>query len=493
MESLLTAADVWAVMPIVIVSITGLAMVVIDAIWNDSPVIPLLGSLGLAVAVVWEMSRMGQTGTAFSDMVFYGGYASFVNIVILLSALLSLVLSMSYLRDIRHNYGEVYALVVFAVVGMMVLASANSLVTVFVGLETMSICLYVLTGLVRESPTANESAMKYFLLGAFSTGFFLYGIALLYGATGTMYLNEIGAGLQDGGREVMFWAGVGLLLIGFLFKISAVPFHMWTPDAYQGAPTTITAFMSTGSKTAAFASLILVLYYALDVGIERWRWALAVVAVLTMVLGNAVALAQNNVKRMLAYSAVAHAGYVLVGLAAANPEGYSGALYYLLVYTLMNVGAFGVMAELEWDDEQGRSQTIESLAGIGYRKPVLGVVMGIYMFSLVGFPPLGGFIGKWKVFSAAINSGMTWLAIIGVITSVVSAGYYLRVLVYFWMHSPEEAPRAVQSAPFNVSAASSIVLLFCAIGLLALGVLPSGVLEVTDAFFRAGSAMALIP
>jgi NADH-quinone oxidoreductase subunit N len=493
MESVLTAADVWAVLPIVVVSVTGLLMVIIDAVWNDSPVIPLTGNVGMAVAVLLEMSRIGDPGLAFSDMVFYGGLSSFANIVILLAGILSLVLSVPYLRQIRHNYGEVHALVVFSVVGMMVLASANSLVTVFVGLETMSIPLYVLTGMVRESPTANESALKYFLLGAFATGFFLYGIALLYGATGTMYLNEIGAGLQGGGRPVMFWVGVGLLLVGFLFKVSAVPFHMWTPDAYQGAPTTMTAFMSTGSKTAAFASLILVLYHALDVAVEQWQWALAVVAVLTMVLGNAVALAQNNVKRMLAYSAVAHAGYVLTGLAAANSTGYSGALYYLLVYTLMNIGAFGVMAELEWDDEQGRRQTLESLAGIGYRKPVLGVVMGICMFSLVGFPPLGGFIGKWKVFSAAIDGGMTWLAIIGVITSVISAGYYLRVLVYFWMRSPEEAPAAVQSSSFPVTASSTIVLLFCAIGLLALGILPSGVLEITNAFFEAGSSMALTP
>ncbi len=493
MEFVPTTGDVWAVLPIVIVSITGLLMVIIDAVWNDSPVIPLAGNLGLAAALLVEMTRIGETGLAFSEMVFYGGFASFVNIVILLAAILSLVLSVPYLRQIRHNYGEAHALIVFSVVGMMVLASANSLVTIFVGLETMSICLYVLTGMVRESPTANESALKYFLLGAFSTGFFLYGIALLYGATGTMYLNEIGAGLETADRPIMFWVGVALLLIGFLFKVSAVPFHMWTPDAYQGAPTTITAFMSTGSKTAAFASLILVLYHALDVSVAQWQWALALVAVITMVLGNVVALAQTNVKRMLAYSAIAHAGYVLTGLAAANTAGYSGALYYLLVYTLMNIGAFGVMAELEWDEEQGCSQTLDSLAGIGYRKPILGVVMGICMFSLVGFPPLGGFIGKWKVFSAAISGGMTWLAIIGVITSVISAGYYLRVLVYFWMRSPEEAPDPVQTSSFSVTAASSLVLLFCAIGLLALGILPSSVLEVTNAFFKAGGDVALAP
>lgn len=487
----LLAADLWALMPMVLVTVAGLAMVVVDAIWNDSPVIPVVGAAGLLAGILWELGNLGQTGTAFSEMVLYGGFASYVNIVVLLSALLSIVLSVPYLRRIRHDYGEVYALIVFAAVGMMVLASANSLVTVFVGLETMSIPLYILTGLVRENAAANESALKYFLLGAFATGFFLYGIALIYGATGTLYLDQIAAGLEEQGRYLFFWAGVALLLVGFLFKVSAVPFHMWSPDAYQGAPTTLTGFMATGSKAAAFASLVLVLYHALSVQNAPWHLALAVIAVITMVLGNVVALAQDNVKRLLAYSAVAHAGYVLVGLSAGNATGYSGALFYLLVYTLMNVGAFGVMAILEWDGEQGREQTLQSLAGIGYRKPLLGVVMGICMFSLIGFPPLGGFIGKWKVFAAAIEAEMTWLALVGVITSVVSAGYYLRVLVYFWMRPEEEQPEEVQGRSFPVPTSSAFVLTFCAVGLVILGVLPSTVLDLTSAFFDGVSRVAL--
>lgn len=491
MESTLLAADLWAAMPMVLVTLAGLIMVVVDALRNDSPAIPAIGGAGLLAAMVWELARLGTSGTAFSEMILVGGFAAYVNVVVLLSALLSLVLSVPYLSKIRHAYGEVHALIVFAALGMMVLGSANSLVTVFVGLETMSICLYVLTGLVRESAAANESALKYFLLGAFATGFFLYGIALIYGATGTLYLDQIAAGLEETGRYLFFWTGAALLLVGFMFKVSAVPFHMWSPDAYQGAPTTLTGFMATGSKAAAFASLLLVLFHALSVQAAPWHTGLAVIAVITMILGNAVALAQDNVKRLLAYSAIAHAGYVLVGLAAGNATGYSGALFYLLVYTLMNVAAFGVMAILEWDEAQGREQTLESLAGIGYRKPLLGVVMAVCMFSLIGFPPLGGFIGKWMVFAAAVEADMTWLALIGVLTSVVSAGYYLRVLVYFWMRSEEEQPEAVQSASFPVPTASAFVLTFCAVGIVILGVAPSTVLDLTSAFFDGVSAVAL--
>jgi NADH-quinone oxidoreductase subunit N len=220
-------------------------------------------------------------------------------------------------------------------------------------------------------------------------------------------------------------------MIGFFFKVSAAPFHMWTPDVYQGAPTTLTGFMSTTSKTAAFSALILVLFFALPV--ERWTLVFAVIAVITMIVGNIVALAQANVKRMLAYSSIAHAGYVLVGLAAGTTEAYAGALYYLLVYTLMNVGAFGVMALVEWDGKAGQEQTLDSLSGVGLRRPVLGVTMGFFMFSLTGFPPLGGFLGKYAIFAPAIDAGLTWLVIIAVLASAISAYYYLRVLYVFFM------------------------------------------------------------
>jgi NADH-quinone oxidoreductase subunit N len=479
-------SDLIAAFPTVLVATLGIVVVLYDSFRNDAPEIPWITGAGLAVALVWELLRLDDPGaTIFSDQLFTGGYAAYVNAVILLGALGSVILSVPYLQRIGHNYGEVHALVLFATTGMMVLASSASLVTVFVGLETMSIPLYVLTGLVREDARANESALKYFLLGAFSTGFFLYGIALIYGATGTMVLAEMRAVLALGESTALMTVGLALLLIGFFFKVSAVPFHMWTPDVYQGAPTTLTGFMSTTSKAAAFAALILVL----SVGVAepslvgQWEIVIATVAAVTMVLGNVLALSQTNVKRMLAYSSIAHAGYVLTGLAAGSVEGYSGALYYLLAYTLMNLGAFGVMAALEWDAEQGAEQTLDSLAGVGYRKPVLGVTMGVFMFALTGFPPLAGFIGKYKVFAAAVEADMTWLALVGVVASILSAFYYLRVLVAFWMSPEEEGAEGARQAAFPVSPLTAAVLIGCAVALLFFGVLPGTVLETTQSFF----------
>ena len=481
-------ADLLGGFSLVLVSVVGLVLVVWDAFDNDAPALPWVAAASLGVAMVWELFVLGAAPTtAFYGLIRVGGFASFINLIVLGSSLFTIILAVPYLRRIEHGYGEVYALILFAVTGMLLLGTANNLVTIFVGLETMSVALYILTGLVREDEGAIESALKYFLLGAFSTGFFLYGIALLYGATGTMYLPEMAAGLALRQSVVMFWAGVGLLLIGFFFKVSAVPFHMWTPDVYQGAPTPLTGFMSTASKAAAFAALILVLYYALPV--ERWTLVLAVVAVATMVLGNILALAQDNVKRLLAYSSIAHAGYVFVGLAAGTPEGYSGALYYLLIYALMNIGAFGVIAYLEWDGKEGRLQTVDSLAGIGLKKPVLGVAMGVFMFSLTGFPPFGGFFGKVAVFAPAIDAGLTWLALVGVLASAVSAYYYLRVLFVFWMRSPEEQAPEARASDFPVPASAAAVIVACAVLLLLVGFVP-GVREATVGFFAAVAPMA---
>ena len=489
------AADLPAVFSMTVVAVMGMAMVVLDSFRNNHAAIPWMGAAALGVAIVWEVFQLGApSGTAFFDAVRTGGFAAFINLIVLTSGFITIILAEPYLDRIKHAYGEVYALILFATVGMLLLGAANTLVSIFVGLETMSVCLYVLTGLVREDEGAVESALKYFLLGAFSTGFFLYGIALIYGATGTMVLPEmaIGAGSAIGG-PIMFWTGVALFLIGFMFKVSAAPFHMWTPDVYQGAPTPLTGYMSTAAKASAFASLILVLFYALPP--ERWSLVLAVIAVVTMVIGNVLALSQPNVKRMLAYSSIAHAGYVLVGLAAGTTAGYSGALFYLLVYAIMNLGAFGVMALLEWDGKEGRVQTLDSLAGIGRRKPLIGVTMGVFMFSLTGFPPLGGFIGKYAVFAPAVDAGLTWLVLIGVLMSAMSAYYYLRVLYVFWMQSADEVEAAepVRTMAFpNATPAAQAVLVGCAVALVVLGIFFGGVLEATAGFFEQ-AAMAAAP
>ena len=486
-------ADIAATGPILFVAALGVIVVLLDSFRNDSPAIPWLAGIGMAAAAVWQAFWVASPGVAFEGQVYVGGAAAIANVIVLVGAIGSLALTVPYLSRLGRNYGEVHALILFATAGMMTLASAGSLVTLFVGLETMSVCLYVLTGLVREESTANESALKYFLLGAFSTGFFLYGLALLYGATGTTELALLADGLAVTGRSGLFLAGVGLLLVGFFFKVSAVPFHMWTPDVYQGAPTSLTAFMSTASKAATFAALAVVLARALppDLVDGSVQLVLAVVAAVTMVGGNVVALAQTNVKRMLAYSSVAHAGYILAGLAAGSEAGYGAALFYLLAYTLMNVGAFGVMGALEWDDEQGADQTLDSLAGVGYRKPLLGVTMGVFMFALTGFPPFAGFIGKYLVFAAAVRADLVWLAVLGVLASVVSGYYYIRVLVTMWMRSPDEAPDNARQ-PFPVGTATAVVVTVCAVALLVLGILPAGLIDVTAAAFGA-EALAVTP
>lgn len=488
-------ADLPAVFSMTVVGLVGIVMVALDAFCNDHPVIPWLGVAALGLSAVWEIAHLGAAeSTVFFDTLRTGGFAAYVNAIILLTGLATTLLAIPYLNQLKHDYGEVYALIMYATVGMILLGSANNMISVFLGLETMSVCLYVLTGLVREDEGAVESALKYFLLGAFSTGFFLYGIALMYGATGTMQLPAMAAAeLATATSQLLFWGGFGLFLVGFFFKVSAAPFHMWTPDVYQGAPTPLTGYMSTATKAAAFAALILVLYHAVPGG--EGRMVIAIVAIITMVMGNVMALAQTNVKRLLAYSSIAHAGYVLVPLSAGTEVGYAGALFYLLVYSLMNIGAFGVMAMLEWDGKEGREQSLDSLAGIGNRRPVLGTAMGIFMFSLIGFPPLGGFAGKYFAFAPAVSAGMTWLVVIAVLMSAVSAYYYLRVVYVFWMQSAEdvEAADQVQESAFPRATVPAVgTLVVCAVALVVLGVFFGGVLETTSGFFGA-SGMAGAP
>jgi NADH-quinone oxidoreductase subunit N len=481
--------DLASTISLLVVALASLGLVVFDAFNNRHAATPWIAGLALLAGFVFEVMHIsGPEELVYYNMMRAGGAASFVNALVLGSGVLTVILSVPYLKKIGHNVGEVYAMILFATVGMLVLGSANNLVTVFVGLETMSICLYILTGFVRSGSGSSESAFKYFLLGAFSTGFFLYGIALLYGATGTMEISAMRAAVEGGG-SVLFWAGVALLLVGFLFKVSAAPFHMWTPDVYQGAPTTITGFMSTASKAAAFAALILILHVALPA--ERWSGVLAIFAVITMVLGNVIALSQSNIKRMLAYSSIAHAGYVLVGLASGSTAGYSGALFYLMVYTIMNIGAFGVVALLEWDGKEGSEQTLDSLAGIGHKKPILGWTMAVFMFSLAGFPPLAGFLGKWAVFAPAIDAGLVWLAVIGVLTSAVSAYYYLRVLVVFFM-KPEDAQSGAHETTFAIPRSSAAVLILCVVLLFLFGVSTS-MIDLTQGFFDSGITAVTLP
>lgn len=423
-------SDIQAFLPGIITAVAGLIVITIEALKHGNKSVFWITAVSVLAALFFAIQDLGMPmQEAFSGMLVYGGSAAFGNVIILVGTLFCVFLSSEYLKDIDHNYSEVYAMVLFATSGMLCLAGANDLISLFLGLETMSICLYVLAGLIKEEKTGAEGALKYFLLGAFSTGFLLYGSALLYGATGSTSLPAIGAAASG---DLLFVAGAALLLVGFLFKISAVPFHMWTPDVYQATPTTLTAYMATASKAATFVAMILVLSRALPVveGLD-WQTVLVVISILTMIFGNIIALVQDNVKRMLAYSSIAHAGYALVGLAAGTTEGYNAVLFYLFAYTLMNVGAFGVIAYYERN--KGLDFTdVNNLAGLGFKKPVMGVMMSIFLFSLAGIPPFVGFVGKYYVFAAAINANMITLAVIGVLASAASVYYYLRVMVYLY-------------------------------------------------------------
>ncbi|PWN06824.1 NADH-quinone oxidoreductase subunit N [Rhodohalobacter mucosus] len=446
--------DIISFLPGVITAVTGLIVILLAAFKRGVGPVYWLSVAGLAASLVVAVTDLfGETGTAFSGMTVYGGVASFGTAVVLLGALLCVILSKEYLSDQGLNYSEVYGMVLFATTGMLGLAVSNDLITLFISLETMSISLYVLAGLMYYEKKGAEAALKYFLLGAFSTGFLLYGIALLYGATGHTNLNEIATAAQP---TPLFLAGSGLLLVGIFFKIAAVPFHMWTPDVYQGTPTTLTAFMATAAKSATFVAFILVITRMLpESEAGAWGNVIQVVSIITMIVGNLIALAQDNVKRMLAYSSIAHAGYLLVGLAAGTAAGYSGVLYYLFAYTLMNVGAFGVIAYYERNKGLDFTE-IDSYAGLGYRVPAMGVMLSIFLFSLAGIPPFVGFIGKYYVFAAAVNADLITLAVIGVLASAASVYYYLRVMVFMYFR---EAHKEVELKSPGMLFKATLVLL----------------------------------
>jgi NADH-quinone oxidoreductase subunit N len=477
--------DIATFLPGIIVGVAGLIAVLVQAFNDDSKsiygisIVALLGALVIAVR-----DMFGPTGEAFSGMITYGGAASFGSAVILLGALFCVIISKEYLTGINHDYSEVYSLLLFATTGMIALASANDLIMIFLGLETMSICLYVMAGLIKDEKTGAEASLKYFLLGAFSTGFLLYGMALLYGATGTTNIPGIA---QAASPNLLFIAGAALLLVGFFFKISAVPFHMWTPDVYQGTPTTLTAFMATSSKAAAFIALIVVLSRMIPGSGGEYSQLLWIIAVITMVLGNLIAIVQDNVKRMLAYSSIAHAGYLLVGLTAGTAMGYSSVLYYLLAYTIMNVGAFAVVAYYERQKGLDFSD-IENYAGLGFKQPIMGIMLSIFLFSLAGIPPFVGFFGKYMVFAAAIEAGYVTLAVIGVLASAASVYYYLRVMVYLYMR--EHQKEFTLDAPGAIFKYSVVVL---AVLTVYFGIQFGGISDLLISFYNDAGMVSMLP
>lgn len=456
-------------MPEILIVCTFLFVLIFDLFDSlQKTFIALFTIVGCAIAlyVSTHMLRVGAEGTEFNSMIRVDKYSLFFNVIFLISTILIVLISMSYLGREDKRQGEYYLLILLSTLGMMLMASGNELIVVFLGLELMSLSLYVLAGYFRRSTASSEAAMKYLLLGAFASGFFLYGIALIYGGAGTTSIPEIASALTADAKSPLLLAGMFLLIVGFGFKVALVPFHQWAPDVYEGAPTSIAAFISAGPKAAGFAAFLRIFMEALQNLQSEWIVAVTILAALTMTVGNLVAIAQRNIKRMLAYSSIAHAGYVLVALAAANKDGISSAMFYLLVYCVMNIGAFGAMILARTED--GESLMISDYAGLGFKKPLLALFMTVMLLSLAGFPPTAGFVGKFYVFRSAVEAGQIWLVIIGAINTAISAFYYLRVVVTMYMREPEEELDFLAYPRLLI-----LALTLAAIGVVLIGVLPS--------------------
>jgi len=471
-----------ALLPALILTGTAILALVAD-LWMEGPDREGLGWIGLVGLVATAITAMALWNTRVStlaDTIVVDRYGLFFTLLFCVASGLTLLMSMNYLELTEIKTGDYYALVLFSTLGMVLMASATDLIVIFLGLEVMSVAAYALAGIARGESRSNEAALKYFLLGAFATGFLLFGVALVYGATGSTALPLIAQRLAQLGSEqrVLLTAGMALLIVGFGFKIAAVPFHLWAPDVYEGSPTAVTALMAVGIKAAAFAAFARIFMHTFELFAADWRGVLWVLSVLTMTVGNVTALLQRNIKRMLAYSSIAHAGYVLVGMVAGGEAGGSAVLFYLIGYAFMTLGAFAVVIALGWRGQPNES--LDDYAGVAFRSPFLGVAMIIFMLSLAGFPPLVGFMGKFYLFSAAVQSGYVGLAIIGVLNSLVSVYYYAGVLVRMYMVEGTTQIAAPSSRPYLFA-----TLLLTVTGTIGLGLFPSSLFEVARQSFLA--------
>jgi len=452
-------------------------LIVLDLLFRRKEIVAFAGVLGCLAALIASASLFVSTdsATVFNGMFVFDGYGSFFKWFFYLTCILTICMSLRYLEVEGVPFGEYYALLLLATAGMTFMASASDLIVLFLGLELMTLSTYVLIGIKRDSLRSNEAAIKYFLLGGFSTAFLLYGIALIYGLTGTTQIDAVAALLAKGGEVggAMILLPVALVVVGFGFKISAAPFHMWAPDVYEGAPTAVTAFLSVGSKIAGFAALGRVLTVAFRPVPEMWTTLLVGLAVLSIGLGSILALTQTNIKRMLAYSSIAHAGYALLGVIAGGREGLMSMMVYLFVYGLMNLGAFSVVIALRSKGVAG--EDLDDFEGLAKVHPAVSALMLVFMFSLAGIPPTAGFVAKFSVFMAAVRAGHTPLAVIGVVFSVISAFFYLRVVVLMYMKEPRK------EVPLTTSLPLKIVLATTAATIVLLGVYPAPLLDLATA------------
>lgn len=475
------ALDLWPLAPEITLLVTALVVLVFGLFLakerrSGLAWVSLAGVLGAAVLThyLWE----GLAQPAVQDMFVADRYALFLKLAILAAAALAILFSVEYVERSGLAQVEYYALLLLSAAGMLLMTGAANLITIFLALEILSIALYVLVGLNRAEQRSAAASLKYLLLGAFASAFLLYGMALVYGQAGTTSLAGIRdvVGPQDAQQPPLLLVGLGFVVVGLGFKVALVPFHLWTPDVYVGAPTSVTAFMSVGAKAAGFAALGRLALYAFGGAQGDWQWLLAALAALTMTVGNLAALRQTNLKRLLAYSGIVQAGYVLVGLSAANELGTAGALFYLLAYAFTNVAAFGVViAVARWYGVDTRGETLESFSGLAERRPWLAAVMALLLLSLAGLPPLAGFMAKLYVFAAAVRGGLTWLAIVGVINSAIAAYYYLRLIVLMTGKGEQRATGLPQTGA--ICPALKVGLALACLVTLFLGLWPTPVLE----------------
>lgn len=481
-------SDFYYLLPELIVTAGALLLLLVNVVVPQRENLLFGVTLGtLAASALLVLSFTGVDLVISRGLLAIDGFALLFKLIFLLSAALTLLMSASYLRVEGVRAGEYYFLILCATLGMMFMASGIDLITLFIGLETMAVAFYILAGYLKPSHRSNEAAVKYFLLGAFSLGILLYGMSIVYGVSGSTRLSEIAAALAAQDRSLVLSLGMILLAAGMGFKIAAVPFHMWAPDVYEGAPTPVTAFLSVGSKAASFAMLLRILLEGLPALTPDWQVMFAFLAVVTMTVGNIAAITQSNLKRMLAYSSIAHAGYILIGVVAATERGVAAALVYLWVYLFMQLGAFAVIAMLRRRDVMG--DELKDMSGLYFRSPWVAVAMLVFMLSLGGIPPTAGFMGKVWVFGAAVDQGFIWLAVVGVVNSAISLFYYVRVVVFMWIKE-EVAGSAIPIGP-----AMATALAIAAVGSVLFGIYPQLLFDQAQAaaelFGSAASATAL--
>jgi NADH-quinone oxidoreductase subunit N len=450
--------DLTPVIPEIIMSLAAMALLLLDLLLRNKASLAYVGIGAAALTCVLLPASFGET---FSGMFVSDAYSLRFKYIFLVNLVLSILISLKYIQRERADHGEYYSLLLFATTGMMFMASASDFIVLYLGLELMALSTYILAGIKRHDIKSNEAAIKYFLLGAFSSAILLYGIALLYGQTATTNIYQIAEQLKLKETSPMVLLSMVLIIVSFSFKIAAAPFHMWAPDVYEGAPTSVTAFMSVGPKAAGFAVIGRVFYTTFQHLQADWTPILIFVAILTMAAGNILAVVQTNIKRMLAYSSIAHAGYMLLGVVAGQ-QGVSAMITYLYIYAFMNIGAFAVVILLEKGDE------ISDYEGLSKSHPVVAALMLVFMFSLTGIPPTAGFIGKFNLFMAVVNAGYTWAAVVAVMFSSISAYYYLRVVRNMYMKElPGEAQALSPSPSLGLALAVAVLMV------IAMGVVPS--------------------